>query len=47
VDCGVLGYDGRLRINFTRVIHEPIVERAFFTFLVQQGIAVKVESNSE
>ncbi len=47
VDCGILGYQDKLRINFTRVIHEPIVERAFFTFLVRQGIPVKVESNSE
>ena len=47
VNCAVLGYDGRLRIDFARVIEEPIVERAFFTFLVQQGIPVKVESNKE
>jgi NRPS condensation-like uncharacterized protein len=47
VDCGVLGYNGKLRINFTRVIHEPLVERAFFTFLVRQGIPVKVESDKE
>ena len=47
VNCAVLGYDGKLRINFARVIEEPIVERAFFTFLVQQGIPVKVESNKE
>lgn len=45
VDCAVLGYDGKLRINFVRTIQEPIVERAFFTFLVRQGIPVKVESN--
>ena len=47
VDCGVLGYGGKLRINFTRVIQEPVVERAFFTFLVRQGIPVKVESDKE
>jgi NRPS condensation-like uncharacterized protein len=47
VDCAVLGYKGKLRINFTRVIEEPFVERAFFTFLVRQGIPVKVESNKE
>jgi hypothetical protein len=44
-NCAVLGYDGKLRINFARVIEEPHVERSFFTFLVQQGIPVKVESN--
>jgi hypothetical protein len=47
VDCAVLGYDDQLRINFTRVIEEPVAERAFFTFLVKQGIPVKVESNQE
>jgi NRPS condensation-like uncharacterized protein len=47
VNCAVLGYDDNLRIDFARVIEEPIVERAFFTFLVQQGIPVRVESNKE
>jgi NRPS condensation-like uncharacterized protein len=45
VDCAVLGYNGKLRISFVRVIREPIVERAFFTFLLRRGIPVKVESN--
>jgi NRPS condensation-like uncharacterized protein len=47
VDCAVLGYDGKLRISFVRVIEETTVERAFFTFLVRHGIPVKVESNKE
>ncbi|MBN1247909.1 MAG: hypothetical protein JXC32_09645 [Anaerolineae bacterium] len=47
VDCAILGYDNQLRINFTRVIEEPAVERGFFTFLIKQGIPVKVESNKE
>lgn len=47
VDCAVLGYNGKLRINFVRVIEEPVVERAFFTFLVRRGVPVKVESNKE
>jgi NRPS condensation-like uncharacterized protein len=47
LDCAVLGYDGKLRINFTRVIEEAFVERAFFTFLVRSGIPVKIESNKE
>ncbi len=47
VDCAVLGYRDQLRINFTRVIEEAFVERAFFTFLVQQGIPVSVESNKD
>jgi NRPS condensation-like uncharacterized protein len=47
IDCAVLGYDGKLRITFTRAIAEAFVERAFFTFLVRRGIPVKVESNKE
>jgi NRPS condensation-like uncharacterized protein len=47
VDCAVLGYRDHLRINFTRVIQEATVERAFFTFLVRQGIPVRVESNKD
>jgi NRPS condensation-like uncharacterized protein len=47
VDCAMLGYDDHLRISFARVIEEPVVERAFFTYLVRQGIPVKVESNKE
>lgn len=43
VDCAMLGYDGKLRISFSRLIKEPFVERAFFTHLVQRGIPVKVE----
>lgn len=38
-------YNGRLRINFTRTIAEPMLEREFFTRLVKLGIPVKVESN--
>ncbi|MBN1267914.1 MAG: hypothetical protein JXA25_20650 [Anaerolineales bacterium] len=47
VNCAVVGYNGSLRINFSRVIRETFVERAFFTFLVRQGIPVKIESNME
>jgi NRPS condensation-like uncharacterized protein len=47
VGCAVVGYKGSLRINFSRVIREAFIERAFFTFLVQQGIPVKIESNLE
>lgn len=47
VKCAVAGYRGRLSINFTRSIKETFIERAFFTFFVQQGIPVEVESNQE
>jgi NRPS condensation-like uncharacterized protein len=45
VCAAALTYNGRLRINFTRTIEEPLLERAFFTRLVKLGIPVKVESN--
>ena len=47
VDCAVVGYSDKLKITFSRVIEEPVVERAFFTFLVRQGVSVKVEANKE
>ena len=45
VCAAALTYNGRLRINFTRTIAEPLLEREFFTRLVKLGIPVKVESN--
>ncbi|MEA5049112.1 MAG: hypothetical protein VB034_10975 [Eubacteriales bacterium] len=42
-----LTYNGRLRLNFTRTIQEPVLEREFFTRLVKLGIPVKVESNQQ
>ena len=47
VKCAVSGFKGSLRVNFTSSIEEAMVERAFFTFLVGQGIPVEVESNQE
>lgn len=45
VVCAALSYNGTLYLNFTRTIQETEIEREFFTFLVKQGIHVKVESN--
>jgi len=45
VCAAALTYNGRLRINFTRTIEEPLLEREFFTRLVKLGVHVKVESN--
>lgn len=45
VCAAALGYDGRLRINFTRTIGEPLLEKEFFTRLVKLGIHVLLESN--
>ncbi|NLI53339.1 MAG: hypothetical protein GX417_03345 [Clostridiales bacterium] len=47
VCCASLTYNGRLRVNFTRTIAEPVLEREFFTRLVKLGIPVKVESNQQ
>jgi hypothetical protein len=45
VCAAMLTYDGKLRISFTRTIIDPVLEREFFTRLVQLGIPVEVESN--
>ena len=47
VCSAALTYNNRLRINFTRTIEEPVLEREFFTRLVKLGIPVKVESNQQ
>ncbi len=45
VCLAALTYGGKLRLNFTRTIREPILERAFFRRLVQLGVHVIIESN--
>ena len=45
VCAAALSYKGVLRINFTRTIEEPVLEKEFFTRLVRLGIHVKIESN--
>ena len=47
VKCAVAGFKDHLSINFTRSIEEAKIERAFFTFLVEQNIPVEIESNQE
>jgi NRPS condensation-like uncharacterized protein len=47
VACAVTSYEGILCVNFTRTIRESYVEREFFSFLVRQGIPVKISSNQE
>ena len=46
VNAAVIGCGGKLYINFTRVIEESLLERAFFMRLVKMGVHVLVESNS-
>lgn len=45
VCVAALTYNDTVRINFTRTIAEPMLEREFFTRLVKLGIHVKIESN--
>ena len=46
VNAAVIGYGDKLIVNFTRVIEDSRLERAFFTRLVRMGVRVKIESNS-
>lgn len=43
--CTLSSYKDTLYINMTRTITDPKVEREFFTWLVKNGIPVKIESN--
>ena len=45
VNAAAIGYGGKLYINFTRVIEESFLERAFFRRLVKLGVHVLIESN--
>jgi NRPS condensation-like uncharacterized protein len=45
VCAAMISYEGKLRINFTRTIEEPLLEKEFFTRLVRLGAHVLVESN--
>lgn len=44
-NCSVVTYGNRTRINMTRSLREPELERRFFTKLVQLGLEVTMESN--
>lgn len=45
VNCAVCSYRDILSVCFSSTIKETEVERAFFTFLVRQGLHVTIESN--
>lgn len=47
VCVGMISYQGKLRINFTRTIEEPFLEKEFFTRLVRLGAHILVESNQQ
>ena len=40
-----VGYNGKLRLTFTRSVPEPVLERVFFPFLRSQGICAKIRKN--
>lgn len=44
-NCAVLSYRDQLVATFGRTIEESNIEREFFTFLVEEGVAVEVRSN--
>ena len=44
-NCAIISYEDTLTINFASCIIEADVERRFFRKLVEDGIAVTIESN--
>jgi NRPS condensation-like uncharacterized protein len=44
VNCGVAGFGNQLVLSFGNITKSKALERAFLTFLVSQGIPVKIES---
>lgn len=44
-NCGMLSYKGTLYINFIRKTNEPLLERAFYEVMREQGIRIRIESN--
>ncbi len=45
--CAAISYEDALVLTFSRNIQESFLERAFFSFLVKEGIPVQIESNQE
>lgn len=43
VNCGMVGFNNQLVLSFGNITKSRELERTFFTFLVQQGIPVKIE----
>lgn len=44
-NCGIISYNGKMHITFTRNIREATLERNFFTFLRKEGIISRIETN--
>ena len=45
VSCSCVSFNNNLCFNITRTIEESLLEREFFTLLINQGISVVLESN--
>lgn len=45
LNCGIITYEDRFKITFTRSIIETRIEREFFRFLREQGLEIEIESN--
>ncbi len=43
--CGAISYAGTLCMCVSNIFEDPIIQREIFTFLVKEGIPVKIESN--
>ena len=45
--CGAASFNGSFSLTIVNIYESTDIERAFFTTLVKQGIAVKIESNMQ
>ncbi|WP_224994773.1 hypothetical protein [Cesiribacter sp. SM1] len=43
VNCGVVGFENKLVLSFGNITESKKLERYFFSFLISQGIPVKIE----
>lgn len=46
-NCGIISYGDKMYINMIRTIRDSVLERKFFTKLVEMNIPVEVESNQK
>ncbi len=45
LNCGAISYGNILNINLSSISEETAIQRFFFTFLSEQGISIKINSN--
>ena len=46
-NIGVLTYDGKVYVNFTRNIKEPLLEKRFYDILHELGVDMSAECNKD